>query len=106
MTQLERELKATIKIQEELFKEEIQSVSASYEKSLKEISTAYTKQMSEALEVIERQSKTLDKYESISTNWQISIDEEQIANMENLFRKQRGELESLQQQLNSLERKL
>lgn len=106
MTQLERELKATIKIQEEIFKDELQKVTTAYEKSIEQISTAYSNQMKEALAVIERQSQTLSKYESISTNWQISIDEKQVANLESLFAKQRGELESLQRQLDSLERKL
>lgn len=113
MTQLERELKATLKMQEQIFKDELKEVTTAYEKYLKEISTAYTKQMSEALEVIERQNSTitkqseaLEKYESISTNWQISIDKEQVSNLEGLFTKQRGELESLQRQLNSLGRKL
>lgn len=106
MTELERELKATIKIQEEIFKDELQKVTTAYEKSIEQISTAYSNQMKEALAVIERQSQTLSKYESISTNWQISIDEKQVANLESLFAKQRGELESLQRQLDSLERKL
>ena len=106
MTQLERELKATIKIQEEIFKDELQKVATAYEKNIKQVSTAYSNQMKEALVVIGRQSQTLSKYESISTNWQISIDEEQMENMESLFKQQRGELESLQQQLDSLERKL
>ena len=106
MTQLERELKATLKIQEELFKDEIQSISASYEKNLKDISTAYNKQMSEALEVIERQNKTLEKYHKVSQDINININEEQVMELESLFTKQRGELESLQRQLDALSRKL
>jgi len=106
MTQLERELKATLKIQEELFKDEIQSISESYEKNLKDISTAYNKQMSEALEVIERQNKTLEKYHKVSQDINININEEQVMELENLFTKQRGELESLQRQLDALSRKL
>lgn len=106
MTQLERELKATLQIQEEMFSKELKNVTKIYEKHLTDITTAYDKQMSEALEVIERQNKTLEKYHKVSQDINININEEQVMELESLFTKQRGELESLQRQLNSLERKL
>ena len=95
MTQLERELKATLQIQEEMFSKELKSVTKIYEKHLADITASYNKQMSEALEVIERQSKTLEKYHAVSQDINININEEQVM-----------ELESLQRQLDALSRKL
>ena len=91
-------------MQEELYSKELKTVTKIYEKHLTDITTAYDKQMSEALEVIERQNKTLEKYHKVSQD--ININKEQVMELESLFTKQRGELESLQRQLDALSRKL
>ena len=106
MTQLERELKATLQIQEEMFSKELKTVTEIYEKHLTDITTAYNKQMNDALAVIEKQNTTLEKYHEVSQDINININEEQVMELESLFTKQRGELESLQRQLDALSRKL
>ena len=83
MTQLERELRATLSIQEEMFSKELKSVTTTYEQHLSDVIVSYKMQLSKAMEVIKRQSETLKKYESISTNWQITIDEEQMQKLMN-----------------------
>jgi hypothetical protein len=113
MTELERELKATLQIQEEMFSKELKSITKIYEKHLADVTASYNKQMSEATEVIKRQSEALEKYESISTNWQISIDEEQMqklmsshSNLLTRLEKLEEQDEDLLEQLNGVLKKL
>lgn len=98
MTQLERELQQSLKLQEELFSKELKTVTKTYEKHLAQITDSYKGQMNEALKVIERQNKTLEKYESISTNWQISIDEEQLQQLQTSHSNLTKRLDALEEQ--------
>ncbi|MBD3822882.1 MAG: hypothetical protein IE916_00035 [Epsilonproteobacteria bacterium] len=56
--------------------------------------------------MIERQNKTLEKYQSISTNWQISIDEEQLQALKSSHTKLMLRLDALEKQLNEVLKKL
>lgn len=113
MTQLERELQQSLKLQEEMFSKELRSISREYEQSIRKIKTAYEKQMSEALMVIERQDKTLEQYRRISTNWQISLDDQALKALEDQVMKLGQVVDSLAKSYNlladglsSLEKKL
>lgn len=120
MTQLERELKLTLKAQEELFKSELESIKTLYVNELQGMKKDYLKRMGKAMNlvdeqtsIIEKQSEVLRKYEQLSLNVQISIDEEQVQSLTDNHKALNKRLDSLEEQdkdlleqLNNVLRKL
>ena len=84
MTELEQRLQIALEIQQKAFMEELQAITKHYDQN-----------MSEAMQVIAKQKDALGKYESISTNWQISINQTQLDELESMAneREQRFEQE-------------
>jgi len=102
MTELEQKLLDELEAYE-AEKQELQKLQEkAFKKELSEITSLYNEQMNTALEVIEKQAATLKKYEKISTNWQISINEDQLTSLQNQLTLSQDQLTSLQNQLNQL----
>ena len=120
MTELERELQATVKMQQEIFKQELTKVSDNHETALIAIVKAYTKQFKEAMQVIDKQSDTIDKqsqllarYENELGELKISLDQEPLDALEKQLDALHNRLDALEQadsdlveQLNALLTKL
>lgn len=102
MTQLERELKQTLRVQEELFKSELEKVTRQYVRSLEDCKTSYNQIVSGQQTIIEGQSEELKLYEKASRNIRIRLDDsqvtvltEQVEDLKSLLNKQEEEYQSL-----------
>jgi chaperonin cofactor prefoldin len=105
MTELERELTATLRAQEQIFREELQKVTRSYEVRMSKALAIIEKQnetIERQNETIEKQNKTLEKYASVSNNLRIELDQGSLNNLT----KRLNDLETLVSELVSEEENL
>lgn len=84
MTQLERELQRELQLQRDLFKSELESVTATYESNLKSISTQYQQIINDQKSIIDQQSETLQRYENVTSDIKVSLDQEQLNSLKQL----------------------
>ena len=99
MTELERELSATLEIQKQLFVQELEKITESQRKSWTTLRKSYEAKLNAQNEIIEKQAETLKKYEKLSESVQVKLDEQPLNDLGK-------KLESLEERLTSLEKQL
>ena len=82
MTALERELKKSLKRQEELFLKELENATRFYEDNLMRITESYNKQINKAVSLLEKQEKALQGFELLSNEVKISLDEKLLTSLQ------------------------
>lgn len=103
MTELERLLKKAVNEQRATFKEELHRVTRSYERNLNDVILKFQNIVSAQKSTIDEQGQTLNRYDKLSTNLQISIDDQQVQSLKQTHQILLKKLTLLEESFKSLE---
>lgn len=83
MTELEQILQSTLRMQRELFREELTSITKAYEKNLQVIRNNSSKVITDQQIIIEKQNETLQSYAEASKSIEFKLEDRSLQTLKN-----------------------